>query len=286
MKSFDSRLLYIIHIAFVQFSPVFRELHTWRQAILIIASSKVAPKVALAIESTIAVSSTGACLLVQLIQVYRTILLGNEQDMPEVRQHSSSDTVVTRSSIGISRHAVAVEEPLSHSNILFARVSVYCFSGNDKLSTALRTQRVAPSKFQSLALSTLEIFVSAKQDGEGLGHSGVRDRSRTPGLQYRVDGVFETALWWAKVLRACACIPIASEVVIAGDCDCRRDVQSGQGGSIVVQGVVIVPLESAAMNKYCASLRDRVVVVDQEGEVSDGLVASVGCHAKVFDGRI
>lgn len=132
----------------------------------------------------------------------------------------------------------------------------------------------------------LEVFVSTKQDGERLWHSGVGDGPRTPRLQYRVDGIFETALRWAEVFGACACVPIASKVVIARGRECRFDVQSSQTGCIVVQGVVIVPLESATVNKDSTSLRDRVVVVDQEGEISDGLVASVGRHAKGFNGRI
>lgn len=101
MKSFDSRLVHVIHIVFVQFGPVFWEPHIRWHTILSIASSEVASEIALVIKSAIAVGGTGTCLLVQFVQTHRAILLRDEQNVPKVREHSSSDAVVTRSSIGV-----------------------------------------------------------------------------------------------------------------------------------------------------------------------------------------
>ena len=47
-----------------------------------------------------------------------------------------------------------------------------------------------------------------------------------------------------------------------------------------------MPLEPVAVYEDCASLGYRIVVVDEEGEISYGLMATIGGHAKVFDSVI
>jgi hypothetical protein len=52
-------------------------------------------------------------------------------------------------------------------------MAMYRLPRNDELSTTLRTQSVASFKFHSLALSGLEVSISAEQDGECLWHGGI-----------------------------------------------------------------------------------------------------------------
>ena len=47
-----------------------------------------------------------------------------------------------------------------------------------------------------------------------------------------------------------------------------------------------MPLEAVAVYEDCASLGYRVVVVDEEGEISYRLMTTIGRYAKVFDSRI
>jgi hypothetical protein len=47
-----------------------------------------------------------------------------------------------------------------------------------------------------------------------------------------------------------------------------------------------VPLEPVAMYEDSASLRDRGVVVDEEGEICYRFMATIGRYTKVFDGGI
>lgn len=47
-----------------------------------------------------------------------------------------------------------------------------------------------------------------------------------------------------------------------------------------------MPLEPVAVYKDGAGLWNGIVVVDKEGKVGDGLVATIGRYAKIFYGRI
>lgn len=84
VKGFDSRLLHIIHIVAVKLSPIIRKTHVRRYTILSIAESGVALEIALAIEFAVALSSTGASLFVQYVQIHRTVLLWYEENMPKI----------------------------------------------------------------------------------------------------------------------------------------------------------------------------------------------------------